>query len=103
MSKCDRCGQDFGDPSDQWATHAHSSDCIQYLKDVIERLQRTLPRTKDGVVVMPGNTTWKRGFAFGEWREVHWGVLPWHDVEKLQEVIGKTYSTKEAAIAAEGE
>ena len=39
MSKCDRCGYEFGDLSNQWASHAFAADCIQYLKDEAERLQ----------------------------------------------------------------
>lgn len=39
MCRCDLCGYDFGNPSDEWMRHACSFDCIKHLKAEIERLR----------------------------------------------------------------
>ena len=39
MSKCERCGHDFGDPSTAWTMHACSTDCIAHMRQEIERLR----------------------------------------------------------------
>lgn len=42
MIRCDRCGQNFGDASERWTLHAHSSDCIKYMRSVVEEQRKLL-------------------------------------------------------------
>ena len=39
MSKCERCGYDFGDSSTQWTVHAEVMECVGVLQMEVERLR----------------------------------------------------------------
>mgnify|MGYP006306451755 CR=1 FL=1 len=84
------------------ACHRELLSRLAAQQQVIDRL----PKTADGVTVAPGTATW----SYMEFddpsrtkpREFRWGVLPWYDTERLQYLIGRTYSTRAAAEAAKG-
>lgn len=44
MSKCERCGYDFRDDSQEYTVHANPFDCINHLKQRLADLMQSLHR-----------------------------------------------------------
>jgi hypothetical protein len=92
LRKQDEWLKAFSDQKPAEAINKMATEVIE-LRAIVEKL----PKTADGVVIGPGTSTWGPDLS-GKIIEWKWGVLPWYDTARLQELLSDTYSTREAAL-----